>query len=194
MDLRYHFCDLPRYGLSDFASINALKRLSKSRWAALVQKHVKNIDLSELKASMLLRGTAASRFSSEINCTEVQNSYIWHFDRTSTLYKFYPRSHSFGLLLRIIHTDNETGQTIAVLNLGVDNQKLCKCCMSTTKEEDEVHLMINRAAYAVVRMEMWHNLNVSLTTAGFHAMPYDVTAVGSRAAGLRTVATWVRSG
>jgi hypothetical protein len=26
------------------------------------------------------------------------------------------------------------------------------------------------------------------------AMPYDVTAVGSRAAGVRTVATWVGSG
>jgi hypothetical protein len=29
--------------------------------------------------------------------------------------------------------------------------------------------MINCAAYAIVRTEMWHNLNVSLTTAGnFH--------------------------
>jgi hypothetical protein len=32
---------LPRYGLSDLASINALKRLSKSRWAALVRNVLK---------------------------------------------------------------------------------------------------------------------------------------------------------
>jgi hypothetical protein len=117
---------------------------------------------------MLLRGTAAGRFYSEINCTDVQNSYIWHFDRTSTLYKPYLLSHSFGLLSRIIHSDNQTGQTIATPNLGVDNRKLCKCCMSATEEEDEVHFMINCAAYGVVRMKIWHNLNVSLTKAGFY--------------------------
>jgi hypothetical protein len=76
---------LPRYGLSDFASNHAFKRLSKSKWAALVKTYYKSIDSSELKASMLLRGTAAGRFYSEINCTDVQNSYIWHFDQTSTL-------------------------------------------------------------------------------------------------------------
>jgi hypothetical protein len=67
---------LLRYGLSDFASIIALQCLSKSRWAALVQKRVKSINLSEPKASMLLQGTAAGRFYSEINCTDVPNSYI----------------------------------------------------------------------------------------------------------------------
>jgi hypothetical protein len=40
--------------------------------------------------------------------------------------------------------------------------------MSTTEEEDEVRFMINCAAYAVERMEMWQNFDVSLTTAGFY--------------------------
>jgi hypothetical protein len=40
--------------------------------------------------------------------------------------------------------------------------------MSTTEEEDEIHFMINCAAYAVERMEMWQNLDVSLTTACFY--------------------------
>jgi hypothetical protein len=55
---------LSRYGLSNFASINALEHLSKSKWAAFIKKRIKSIDSSELKASMLLRGTAAGRFYS----------------------------------------------------------------------------------------------------------------------------------
>jgi hypothetical protein len=40
--------------------------------------------------------------------------------------------------------------------------------MSMMEEEVEVHFMINYAAYAVERMEMWQNFNVSLIMAGFY--------------------------
>jgi hypothetical protein len=67
---------LPRYGLSNFASMAALKRLSKSRWAALIKKRIKSIDLSKLKASMILWGTAAGHFYSKINCTNKHSEFL----------------------------------------------------------------------------------------------------------------------
>jgi hypothetical protein len=111
---------LPRYSLSDFASTNALKRLSKSRWAALVKKRTKSIVLSKLKASMILRRPAAGRVHSNINCSDVQNSYIWLFDRTSTLY---------NVLTHLTYSHGSYTPTIEPVRrsliLDFDKRKLC---------------------------------------------------------------------
>jgi hypothetical protein len=52
--------------------------------------------------------------------------------------------------------------------------------MTTIDVEDEVHFMINCPAYAVVRIEMWHNLNNALTLAGFHLEWHSLNLVRAK--------------
>lgn len=122
---------------------------------------------------MLNRGTDAGRFYHQIRGSIIQkcDPYIWNFDRTSTRYKFYLRSHSFGLQARIIHTLPQVQNLNNILvgpiaENAFNPEKACKCCQSTSENEDEKHFLLVCSAYAVARQKLIQNLHCEMLASG----------------------------
>jgi hypothetical protein len=114
---------------------------------------------------------------------------------------------SYHLLVETIQ--NSLAETIPVKTVGPDQssywdasfQELIEQRAKAYREAKEKYIN-GDAAFAeyerkYVDLRQKVHAHASRKKAACHqrlAMPYDVTAVGSRAAGVRTVATWVGSG